>query len=257
MAGLTTDSSKLTVPYTTPAASNTTLGDNKTEYEMSSVTLEKQPESQYYAPTLLADTEHRNQRQSQEMPKNRTEEILEEIKQETASHEGEDEQEYPSSFKLMIITAALCLGILCMALDNTIIATAIPKITDQFAGSIQDVGWFGSAYLLTACAFQLWYGKLYTFFSIKWVFLSALSLFEVGSVICGAAPNAVALIVGRAVAGLGAAGIFSGAMLIIAHAVPLAKRPIYSGIIGGMYGIASVMGPLLGGVFTDKVSWRW
>lgn len=83
---------------------------------------------------------------------------------------------------------------------------------------------------------------------MKWVFLAAFGVFEVGSVICGAAPNSVALIIGRAVAGLGAAGVFSGAMLIIAASVPLAKRPIYSGLIGGMYGIASVMGPLLGGV---------
>lgn len=92
---------------------------------------------------------------------------------------------------------------------------------------------------------------------MKWVFLAAFGVFEVGSVICGAAPNSVALIIGRAVAGLGAAGVFSGAMLIIAASVPLAKRPIYSGLIGGMYGIASVMGPLLGGVFTDHITWRW
>ena len=113
------------------------------------------------------------------------------------------------------------------------------------------------AYLLTTCAFQLFFGKLYTFFSIKYVYLSAIFIFEVGSVICGAAPTSVALIVGRAVAGVGSAGIFSGALVIIAYAVPLHKRPIFTGIIGGMYGLASVAGPLMGGAFTDKVSWRW
>jgi MFS family permease len=80
--------------------------------------------------------------------------------------------------------------------------------------------------LLTTCAFPLVFGKLYTFFPVKWVFLGAIGVFEVGSAVCGAAPTSEALIVGRAVAGLGAAGIFSGALVIVAHSIPLEKRPI-------------------------------
>lgn len=168
----------------------------------------------------------------------------------------EDGTEYPTGLKLSLITLALCLAVFLMALDNAIIATAIPKISDQFQ-SLSDVGWYGSAYLLTTAALQLLFGKFYTFWSIKWVFLTAIGIFELGSLICGVAQNSETLIVGRAVAGIGAAGMMSGALLILAHSVPLEKRPVYSGLIGGMYGIASVAGPLLGGVFTDRVTWRW
>lgn len=116
--------------------------------------------------------------------------------------------------------------------DNTIIATAIPRITDHFR-ALDDVGWYASAYFLTQCAFQLFFGKLYSFFSIKWVFLGALGIFELGSLICGVAPTSTALIIGRAIAGIGSAGIFSGAVLIIAHSVPLAKRSLYTAMIAG------------------------
>ncbi|KAJ6519356.1 major facilitator superfamily-domain-containing protein [Mycena sanguinolenta] len=167
-----------------------------------------------------------------------------------------DNADFPKGLKLAVLMFALCLAVFLVALDNTIIATAIPRITDQFK-SLDDVGWYGSAYLLAVAATQLLFGKFYTFLPIKIVFLSAISIFELGSLICGVAPTSNALIVGRAIAGLGSAGIFTGALIIIAHSVPLDKRPMYTGLISGMYGIASVAGPLMGGAFTDKVSWRW
>jgi MFS family permease len=86
---------------------------------------------------------------------------------------------------------------------------AIPQITDEF-NSLPDVGWYGSAYLLACCSFQLLFGKLYTFYAVKTVFLANVLLFEVGSVVCGAAPSSAAFIVGRAISGVGAAGIFAG-----------------------------------------------
>ncbi|KIW11817.1 hypothetical protein PV08_09090 [Exophiala spinifera] len=169
---------------------------------------------------------------------------------------AEDTTNYPRGFKLITLIIALCLAVFLVALDQTIIATAIPKITDRF-NSVNDIGWYGSAYFLTSTALQPSFGRIYKFFQIKWVFLSAIGVFEVGSLICAVAPSSTALIVGRAVAGIGVGGIFSGALVIIAHSVPLIRRPLVFGMFGAMWGLASVAGPLLGGVFTDKVSWRW
>ncbi len=90
-----------------------------------------------------------------------------------------------------------------------IVATAIPKISDDFH-SVQDIGWYGAAFLLTTCACQLLYGKLYSTFSVKGTFLTSVILFEIGSAICGAAPTSICLIIGRAIQGIGGAGVFSG-----------------------------------------------
>ncbi|CAI7654832.1 unnamed protein product [Penicillium glandicola] len=167
-----------------------------------------------------------------------------------------NEAQYPHGLKLLIIVAALSMSIFLVALDMTIVATAIPKITDQFH-SLDDASWYGTAFFMTTGGFQSTWGKVYKFFPLKISFLLAVFIFELGSLICGVAPNSVILIVGRAIAGIGAAGIGSGVFIIIAFIASPKRRPLFTGIIGMSYGIASVVGPLVGGAFADKVTWRW
>ena len=177
-------------------------------------------------------------------------ETLERMASKTSTLSGDeagedDESKYMHGPKLWLLTFGLFLATFVVALDNTIIAVAIPKITTVF-NSLDDVGWYGSAYLLTTTSLQPTFGKIYTFFNVKYTYVVALLLFELGSVLCGAAVNSTMLIVGRAVAGIGAAALFSGGMTIVAYSVPLRQRPIYIGILSSTFGIASVIGPLLG-----------
>ncbi|TAQ84223.1 hypothetical protein B7494_g7452 [Chlorociboria aeruginascens] len=173
----------------------------------------------------------------------------------TVHVEEEDETEYPSATTRSLLMLGISCSAFLVALDRTIVSTAIPTITDDF-NSPQDAGWYGSAYLLTSCACQPTFGRVFSHFDTRWSFLTALGLFELGSLICGAAPNSTALIVGRAIAGLGCAGVFAGCLVIITLCVPLAKRPIYMAGVGGIFGVGSILGPIIGGVFTEKVTWR-
>lgn len=164
--------------------------------------------------------------------------------------------EYPSGLRLVFVVLALVLSIFLVSLDLTIVATAIPKITDEFHG-LSDVSWYSAAFFMTIGGFQSAWGKAYKYFPLKTTFLISILIFELGSLICGVAPSSAALIVGRAIAGLGAAGIGSGTYTIIAFSAGPKRRPMFTGIIGTSYGIAAVVGPLIGGALANNVSWRW
>lgn len=157
------------------------------------------------------------------------------------------------SFILVLI--ALNIGVFCVALMNVIISVAIPSITDDFA-SIGSIGWYAASYLLPTCAFQPHYGKLYAGYSAKWIILAALAFFEIGILVSAFASNSTVLILGRAVSGLGAAGVYSGALLIIALLTPSERTPVFQSSIGIVIGIASVSATLMGGWMVDHLSWR-
>lgn len=173
------------------------------------------------------------------------------------------------------------------------IATAIPVITSKF-GSTEDVGWYGSSFMVallvpppppprnylplmftppwrinatcnlpgpltpkTRCASQPLAGKTYVLFPKKTTYMSYLAVLEIGSLICALAPSSPVLIVGRAIAGLGASGIFAGGFAILTTVVPLHKRAIYTGTMSSTFAVASIVGPVLGGGLTQRLSWRW
>lgn len=112
-------------------------------------------------------------------------------------------------------------------------------------------------YNMMRCSFVLVFGKLYKLYNPKWVLLAATTWFEVGSILCGAAPTSPVLIFGRAAAGVGAAGIFTGALVAVKYMFPLEKRPIVMGLLGLTFTLSTVLGPFVGGLLTDNLSWRW
>ncbi|KIW98119.1 uncharacterized protein Z519_01703 [Cladophialophora bantiana CBS 173.52] len=158
--------------------------------------------------------------------------------------------------RLYLVLGGLGLAIYLFALDIAVISTAIPAITVQF-NATTDIGWYGAAYPLCLCSLQPLSGKLYATFSLKWTFFVFVGVFLLGSLLCGAAVTSNMFILGRAVAGTGAAGIFSGSLSILAIVTPLSKRALYTAALSSLFGVATITGPIIGGALTTKVSWRW
>src|SRR5437667_7488018 len=158
--------------------------------------------------------------------------------------------------RVRLIFLALMLVLLLASLDQTIVSTALPTIVGDLGG-ISHLSWVVTAYLLSATIAGPLYGKLGDLYGRKALLQVAIVLFLVGSALCGISQNMTELIAFRALQGLGGGGLLVTTMAVVGDIIPPRERGRYQGYFGGVFGVSTVIGPLLGGFFVDNLSWRW
>ncbi|MGY6018657.1 DHA2 family efflux MFS transporter permease subunit [Streptomyces spinosirectus] len=168
---------------------------------------------------------------------------------------GSAAQEHVSG-NVLVSIGALLLGLLLAALDQTIVSTALPTIVSDLGG-LEHLSWVVTAYLLASTAATPLWGKLGDQYGRKKLFQTAIVIFLIGSALCGMAQNMPELIAFRALQGLGGGGLIVLSMAIVGDVVAPRERGRYQGLFGAVFGATSVLGPLLGGLFTEHLSWRW
>lgn len=162
-----------------------------------------------------------------------------------------------SGWKWYLTVVSILFSTFLYALDATVVADLQSVIVEEF-GAIQQLSWLSVGFLLCATATTLFWGRIYGQFDAKWLYIFHVVVFEIGSAICGAAPSMNVMILGRAVTGLGGSGLYVGCMTLIAGTTTMSERPLYIACTGFTWGLGIVLGPVIGGAFSESaVGWRW